>query len=136
MNERKESKIKTHLKKHKVKYIVGGSIVAAGGLGYYVGSRFGLKLDNAQMVSNIEMFNPKQSVLVNSNNNNTVTNVVNMGGRVKKMVKCVDTGEIWEKVSDAAKAAGVKDSVMSRHVNGHSNDIKGMQYKIIGLSTN
>jgi len=62
-------------------------------------------------------------------------NTVNNGGHMHKIVQCIETGEIWEKVTDAAEAAGTTLSYMSRHINGHKADVFGNHYKIIGLGT-
>jgi hypothetical protein len=67
------------------------------------------------------------------NNNNSSS--VNLGGYAHKLVQCDETKEIWPTVTDAAKAAGVATSVMSRCLNGHKEHIYGNHYKIIGVGT-
>ena len=67
--------------------------------------------------------------------NNDNSNVVNFGGRLMKIVKCVETDEKWEKVTEAAKAADTTTSYMSRHLHGHKPDVHGLHYKIIGIGT-
>lgn len=37
-----------------------------------------------------------------------------------KKVRCIETGEVFDKVGLAAKHAGVKISAMSRHLHGHN----------------
>lgn len=141
MNERKESKLKSHFKKHKVKYIVGGSIVTAGGLGYYVGRRcqligaLKLSMDVNNHVAPTTTIMGKDNTVNNKTEiTNNVSHIVNMGGRVKKLVKRVSDGRIFESVGEAAEAAGVDKSIMSKHINGHSNDIYGEKFTIVGLS--
>lgn len=128
-SKKMSTKIKTHLKKHKEAYIVGGVSLTVGvGVGYFLHKH---GYENDAIVNNIQ--NVVSPVF---NNTNTNTNTVNFGGYSRKLVKCVDTGQIWESVKDASAAAGVQPAVMSRHLNGHSNDIKGKLYEIIGVGTN
>ena len=73
--------------------------------------------------------------------NNDNSSVVNFGGTVSKIVKCVETGQTWEKVTEAAAGAkdgiGVPLSVMSKHLNEYPGyeDVGNLHYKIIGIST-
>lgn len=57
------------------------------------------------------------------------------GGYTKKIIQNVNTGQIFESVGDAATAAEVPFSMMSRHINGHLADLHGDTYRIIGLNT-
>lgn len=69
-------------------------------------------------------------------NNHNIGNQLNsFGGHMTKLVKCIETGEMWETVTDAAEAAGSSLSLMSRHLNDHKDDVYGLHYKIVGLGT-
>lgn len=58
------------------------------------------------------------------------------GGRQTKIVECIETGEIFKKVKEAAEAAGVDAYNMSKHINGKGSDkIFGQTYRIVGLGT-
>lgn len=67
------------------------------------------------------------------NQNATVVN--NFGGRLCKIVKCVDTGEIFETAKAAAKSAGVDPVTMSKHLNGKRDHLFGMTYEVVGIGT-
>lgn len=67
--------------------------------------------------------------------NNDNSSTVNLGGYLTKIVKDNETGHITETVTDMAKYAGVSFAKMSRHLNGHTPDINGKVYSIIGLGT-
>jgi hypothetical protein len=71
--------------------------------------------------------------------NNTIapviSNTVNNGGYMRKIVRCVETDELWPSISKAAEQAGASLSMMSKHVNGHTaDDINGLHYVIEGLA--
>lgn len=66
------------------------------------------------------------------NNSNTV---VNYGGYCTKIVKHLETGEIFETAKGAAAAAGVDAARMSRHLNGSIPHINGEHFEIIGVGT-
>lgn len=68
-------------------------------------------------------------------NNNNSSNV-DLGGYTHKIVKCFETGDIWETVKDAAESNDVDIVRMSRCINGHIPHINGFHYSVIGLGTN
>ena len=54
----------------------------------------------------------------------------------KIKVYCVETGETFDSLRDAATAAGVDAYNMSKHINGKGSDkIFGHTYRIVGLGT-
>jgi hypothetical protein len=61
------------------------------------------------------------------------TSNVTLGGYSHKVVKCFETGQIWESVKDAAESLGTTPSTLSRVLNGHTNDFAGKHYAIIAL---
>jgi hypothetical protein len=69
------------------------------------------------------------------NNAPTFNNVVNNGGHMRKIVRCIETGEMWRTVGEAAEAAGVSFPAMSRHINGHDDHIRNFHYVIEGLAS-
>ena len=128
-------KVKDHFKKHKVKYVVGGTCLVAGGtIGYYVSKHYHEVSMN--VISKVEPTNvaigKDISIKNKTNITNNVTNV-NMGGHATKIVKRLSDGELFPTVGEAAKEAGVDKTVMSKHINGHSNDVNGEKYTIYGL---
>jgi hypothetical protein len=67
------------------------------------------------------------------NNTNHVS--VNLGGYMRKIVSCVETGEMWPSVKAAAEATGNSVSYMSQHLNGHTGPLQGLHYVIEGIGT-
>jgi hypothetical protein len=64
-------------------------------------------------------------------------NVVNNGGHIRKIVLCLETGERWGSVTDAAKAQGKNVPLMSQHLN-HPDavpHINNLTFMIEGLAT-
>lgn len=128
-------KVKNHFKKHKNKYLIGlGAVACVGagvGVGYSLGTHHTLKAISKT---------PQQPQVVNTispvfNNDNSSSNVVNMGGHQSKLVECLETGEIWKSVNEAASSAGVHPTNMSKHLNGRSDKVNGKTYAIVGVST-
>ena len=115
MNE----KIKKHVDDHKLLYVAGACIC----VGLIVGRSMG---NEAPVVNNTAIASPVV---------NTTTTVAN-GGYSRKLVECLETGEIWKSVKDAAKAAGVEPYTMSKHLNGAKDHVNNLHYSIAGLSTN
>ena len=70
----------------------------------------------------------------NNNNLPVFANVVNNGGHMRKIVRCLETDEMWPSVSKAADAVGVTIPAMSRHINGHEDHVRGLHYVIDGLA--
>lgn len=117
------NRVKAHLSDNKEIYIGCGVSFAAGAI-----------------VQTLVSDGNKPSVSIENkpvfNNTNTNTNVVtNYNGYATKIIKCVETGEIFETAKDAATSAGVKASVFSRHINGHTDHVFGKHYEIIGQGT-
>lgn len=120
----KIEKIKNHLKEHKREYLIGGSCLVGGVL---IGAMVKRPI-YIQANPNIAV-NPAITV-------NPVVNVNNtMGGYQQKLVKCLETGQIFESVKAAAEQAGVDSPNMSKHLNGRSGSVNGKHYEIVGLGT-
>jgi hypothetical protein len=118
-------KIKIHFKENKTVYLTSASCLA-------IGVTIGVLLKNRPQITIAPVIAPviTASPVFNNNPNN-----VNFGGYAHKLVKCLETGEIWETVTETAKTAGVTASAMSRHLNGHKPHIDDFHYEIIGLGT-
>lgn len=116
--------IKAHVKKHSTKYTVGTAIVVTAGVTYCVTRQFGVKtITVAPVFNNMPTFNNDNSSLVN------------FGGHMTKMVKRLSDGKMWETVTEAANEAGCSLSFMSRHLNGHEQNVYNEVYKIVGVGT-
>lgn len=119
---------KTHWDKYKKAYLIGGGVVTVTGVtGYLVGSGKAAELAEVAVPQIINNVAPVITPVFN--------NTVNFGGHMTKLVKCLETGEMWETVTEAAKATGSSLSMMSRHLNGHMSDLYGNHYEIIGIGT-
>jgi NO-binding membrane sensor protein with MHYT domain len=107
-------RIRAHVKRHERAYCLGTGV----GVGVVVM----LAIRKPIVISVAPVFN-------NSNQQ------INLAGHATKFVECLETGEMWKKVTEAAEAAGVGISAMSKHLNGHEDNINGLHYKIIGIGT-
>lgn len=111
--------VKKHVEDNKTAYIVVGSMV----MGLVVGRiLFGSKA----IIHNSAVASP----IVN------ISSKVTNGGYTHKIVKCLETGQIWETVKDAAEAMEVSPSMMSKHINGHKDHISNLHFTIVGLGAN
>lgn len=115
MNE----KIKKHVDDHKLLYVAGVCIC----VGLIFGRSMGSK---TPVISNTAIASPVV---------NATASVAN-GGYSHKIVECLETGQIWKSVKDAAQAAGVEPYTMSKHLNGAKDHVKNLHYSIVGLSAN
>jgi len=135
-------KVKGHFKKHKVKYLVGVSLVAVGGASFYIGRKYqeGIKTISMDVVNEVSPTNiaiGKDITIENKTEiTNNVTNTINMGGPVRKIVRRLSDGKLFGSVEEAANEAGVAISTMSNHLNGRKNHANGELYQIEGLATN
>lgn len=81
----------------------------------------------------------KPIVLAPIFNNNNIpvfhNNQINFAGHMTKLVKCLETGQLWETVTEAAGAVGHTVQTMSKHLNGHTEHIDGLHYAIVGMGT-
>lgn len=128
MNDKIE-RIKKHLNENKIAYITGGSCLV---IGVLVGVGFKSRPVPTQIINTVAPVidvSPSIAPLINT------SSAVNFGGHAHKFVKCAETNEIWETVTETAEAAGVSLSRMSRHLNNHLGPINDKHYSIIGVGT-
>lgn len=108
-NGAKYQAVKAHVKRNKKLYIgigIGASVVL-------VTRRPSINIVNAPVFNN---------------------NIVNNGGYMRKIVRCIETDEMWPSVSKAAEAVGVTIHSMSNHINGRQDSLNGLHYVIEGLA--
>lgn len=67
-------------------------------------------------------------------NNHNIGNVVNNGGYARKIIRCVETDELWPSMSKAAEDAGHTLQAMSKHIHGQNEHLDGLHYVIEGLA--
>ena len=138
------SKIKDHVKRNEDRYVsfAAGAVTSAVlfGLHVYLNGN-GKTTINGDVVENVGGGNANSNIENVTAINSPITidqttNVINnFGGHMTKIVRCVETGEIFESVTKAADNAGVARTLMSKHINGHSAHIDNRTYEILGLST-
>lgn len=73
-------------------------------------------------------------VFNNHNIGNVVNNTVNNGGPMRKIIRCVETDEMWPSMSKAASDAGYSLQRMSDQIHGRTEHLDGLHYVIEGLS--
>ena len=111
-------KIQQHVQENRNTYIAGGSGLAVGAIGVLLLTRAPMQITNTVAPVISPIFN----------------NTVNNGGYMRKIVRCVETDELWPSLSKAAETAKVSIQRMSQHVNGHVDQVNGLHYVIEGLA--
>lgn len=127
-------RVKQHVVRNRYWYAAGGLAVVAGALGYSIGRS---SANDEKYYSDWEIEDVVESQ-VQVGDGNTIENhteITNYYGHSTKIVKCLETGEIWETVNEAAADIGVGRSTLSNHLNGRSDHIYGNHYEIIGQGT-
>ncbi len=112
-------KYKNHISENRVVYITAGVSFALGGLSVLV-----LKTRPTQVINTVA---PVIAPIFNNTNN------VTLGGYAHKVVKCFETGQIWESVTKAADDIGTTLPTLSKVLNGHTDHFDGKHYAIIAL---
>ena len=129
-------RVKQHVVRNRYWYAAGGLAVVAGALGYSIGrSSADGECGHTFEVGDV---NAGEDVVIGGDHidNSQIHNEINnYYGHSTKIVKCLETGEIWETVNEAADAIGVARSTLSNHLNGRSDHIYGNHYEIIGQGT-
>lgn len=120
--------IKTHIYENRNAYYALGVGIA---IGVVVGALCAMDDDDDDSEA---MYQP---LYINNTNapifNNDNSSAVNLGGHAQKIVQKDSTGETWLSNKAAAEAEGVSPHTMSMHTNGHTEDIYGETYSIVGL---
>lgn len=133
------SKVKEHFERNKKLYIGVGVGVGVAGITWLLmrtrmptALQFGPLAElpcSTKELPGSSFSNISGTVIANN------TAPVIFGGYSRKIIQNMTTGQIFESVGDAAEHANVSFSMMSRHINGHMDNIYGDAYRIIGLNT-
>jgi hypothetical protein len=111
----KAARVKQHFVDNKTTYLVGAGCFA---VGYLIRkpSVAGPVFNNvvAPVIENVPVFN----------------NTVNNGGYARKIVRCLETDEMWPSMTKAAEAAGHTLQAMSKHIHGVNDHLDGLHYVI------
>lgn len=116
-NGAKYQAVKLHVRRNKKFYMGFG----AGTLVVLVVRRPAVNIVNTVSPSFMPIFN----------------NTVNNGGHMRKIIRCLETGELWLSVTEAAAAQGKDVALMSQHLN-HPDVvpvINGLHFAIEALAT-
>ena len=115
-------KVKGHFKKHKVKYIVGGVCLVAGGtIGVYLGNKG---------IINVQLVNTGEVTQVQ--NIDKSINILSRRGHAGDVIRCLETGETFASQKRAAEVYGVNQGDISKHLKGKKDSVKGMTFEKVG----
>lgn len=149
-------RIKEHFRKHKWKYIVGGTIVLAGvttlilresRAALYAGADCPVT-ESADFLQTMEESRTKlvagmdwleraptgSFIFGDGNCNNTVTTIhTGIRGNSGYVTRCIETGELFENQGVAARTFGIPESFMSKHLN-HGRELQeGLHFERVGV---
>lgn len=127
-------RFKAHLERNKKVYIWSAIGITAGIAGGYAIAKAEERDGGHEVRMYVDTGGGDIDTVV-FGDNSTESTVNNYYGHSTKIVKCLETGEIWETVGEAARAAGVSQPVMSKHLNGHTDHVYNNHYEIIGQGT-
>ena len=146
-------RFKSHMERNKKVYILSGVGVLLGIAGGYTLAKAGEGSDDAYEIPvfetpdldiadsdvgevNVNSFNNTENYIHNYNGETHVHNTTyNYGGYQSKIVRNLNTSEIFESQKAAAESVGVSEQAMSRHLNGLADDIHGDVFERIGFGT-
>ena len=146
-------RFKSHMERNKKVYILTGVGVLLGIAGGYTLAKAGEDSDDAYEIPvfetpdldiadsdvgevNVNSFNNTENYIHNYNGETHVHNTTyNYGGYQSKIVRNLDTGEIFESQKAAAESVGVSEKAMSRHLNGDYGNLDGNTFERIGFGT-
>jgi hypothetical protein len=131
-----KEQIEQYLKERTIKQHIKDNQIAIVGLGIVIVSVFSA-VKRGPQIHNAPVFNNIIAPVFNNNN----SSMVNFGGPMYKIVKDIDTGQIWEKMKyladEIAKEHDIKPesamAMVSKQVNGHSDHLYGHRYAIVGM---
>jgi hypothetical protein len=118
-------RVKDHFDQYKTVYISAGVIALSIGVGIIIGK----KIDTHDLPTNV-ISNSTEAII---NNGSLIQN--NFQGHLSKIVRCIETGEIWPSIREAAEDLDVKASDISKVINGHSESAGGMHFEVLGVGS-
>lgn len=111
--------IKTHFKKNKKFYIVGGISLTVGAVGGAC-----LMSGGVQIVDAFKLVNWKSS--------HTSMTVLIRRGHPGNIIKCLETGELFASQNRAASLNGISASNLSQHLSGKYDHAGGLHFEKLG----
>ena len=114
-------KVKGHFKKHKVKYIVGGTCAVVGvGVGVYLGNKG---------IINVQLVNTGEVTQVQ--NIDKSINILTRRGHAGNIIRCVETGDVFASQNRAAELLGLNKFEVSKHIRGLQDNVEGLHFEKI-----
>lgn len=117
-------RIKDHFDRYKTAYISAGVIVVSIGVGIIIGK----KIDTHNLPTNV-ISNSTEAII---NNGSLIQN--NFQGHLSKIVRCIETGEIWDSIRAASDDLGISPNNLSKDIQSNL-DVNGRHFEIIGLGS-
>lgn len=126
-------RVKTHLEEYKQLYISIGISLSIAGITYLI------VRNTSQCIKGANYGVLTQGANYGVLGDNNIVNYVSYISSERKgppswIIKCLDTGEIFESQKEAAKALGISSSKLSEHLTGKRNNAQGYHFVRLGLS--
>lgn len=109
-------KVKGHFKKHKVKYVVGGTCAVVG-VGVYLGNK---GIINVQLVNTGEVTQVR--------NIDKSVKILTKKGHPGNKILCDQTKKLYNSQSEAASEIGINPTYLSEHMNGKKDTVQGYTF--------
>jgi len=131
-------KVKTHLKENKTIYISAGVTAVLAGITYAIVRELHTTLDAGVDCPEREPMGSLifSNSLFGSSTNNVVTTIhTGSKGNSGFVTKCIETGEIFATQGDAARAFGIPEEFMSKHLNYGRELFEDLHFERVGVLT-
>ena len=116
-------KVQKHLKDNQTVYAVGTACLVVGGV---VGMVAAGRVDRPLLAKQINILSHKPA--------QTVIQFVERS-TPSRPVHLVGTQKYWDSVSAAARDMDLDRSLISKNVNGHISDVKGLIFELVDVAT-
>ena len=128
-------RIKKHFRKHKWKYIIGGTIVLAGVTTLILRESRAVLYAGADcpVTESAGSFNSARSIFGSANNNVVTTIHRGTSGHPGFVTRCVETGELFETQGAAARNFDIDPWLMSEHLNKGRILQEGLHFERVGV---
>jgi hypothetical protein len=135
MDEKTETtidKVTTHFQEHWKDYCLSIGAIVIVGIGIYFHLNEHQKtIPTINVEDNVES---KIKIFTVSGDNSTIINNT-FTGRQRKIVQCIETGQIWSSITEAAEDLGIPINNISKVINGHKESTNGLHFKALGLTS-
>lgn len=121
------NKVKAHLKKHRVRYIVAAATVGGIAVGFATAAIIRKSQDTTVSASNVALLQWKPVAFAKA--------VVVPQGHPGYVIQNNETGEIFMSQNQAAKAFGINSGTLSSHLNGKFDTAGGHTFTRLGVAT-